>query len=320
MFRAWRLMGIALLAMLCASAQETKRLILKDGSYQIVTRWEIRGDRLRYFSAERSAWEELPVALIDWPATDKFNSDEQKGARPLRPERAIEESPEDKAATEAARKAEIARTPEVAPGIRLPDLGGVYLLDSFQSRSALVELSQNNGELGKNLTRNPIEARINPLASMKQSIELPGARATVQAHGGQPAIYVSIEEANVVDPEHPATPLPQRYRLVRAQKKTDARIIGNLKIAVWGKVTQQENWQATRVEPVTSAWAKVTPLNPLPPGEYALVEVLSKDEINLYVWDFGIDPAAPENKSTWTSTPIEPAKTQPPPVLEQRPH
>ena len=149
---------------------QARRLILKDGSYQSVTKYEIKGERVHYFSAERGEWEDVPKSLIDWDATEKYEQGRLQGAPA--PE-AVELDKE----LEAEQKAEEARSPHVAPGLRLPDDGGVFLLDTFQNEPQLSELQQSGGELNRNMKTNILRATINPLASAKQTIELPGEHA-----------------------------------------------------------------------------------------------------------------------------------------------
>src|ERR1017187_279813 len=51
-------------------------LVLKDGNYQIVRKYEIVGDRVRYISVERrGGWEDLPLGLGDWGATRRGERD-----------------------------------------------------------------------------------------------------------------------------------------------------------------------------------------------------------------------------------------------------
>src|SRR5215467_7771375 len=124
------------LVFLCVHAwsqQNPKRLIMKDGSYQAVTQWEIKGDRVRYYSAERYDWEELPKDLVDWPATDKYNSERV--------------SQRDETIKEIAKadEADEREAPLIVPGLRLPNTGGVFLLDTLNNQPQLIELVQNGG-------------------------------------------------------------------------------------------------------------------------------------------------------------------------------
>ncbi len=289
----------------CARAQNpqlTKRLILKDGSYQPATKWEIHGDRVRYYSAERYEWEEVPNSMVDWPATEKW---EKESAT----HRISEETKEVSAEGEEARRAEDARTPLVAPGVKLPANGGVFLVDKFHGQPQLVELVQSGGEVRKDTGKNVLRAAINPLGSMKQSIELPGARAHVQSHQTRPEIYVDVDTnddapagSKPVDPAH-------RFRLLRLQSKKDSRVVSNLKIAMTGKVSQQESVIEMLAEPFSGDWVKVTPTRELERGEYALAEMLYEKQINLYVWDFGVDPSAPANPGAGKPVQPPPSKT-----------
>ncbi|HEY6307543.1 MAG TPA: hypothetical protein VI488_13915 [Candidatus Angelobacter sp.] len=310
---------IFLVASTSLSAQQnTKRLILKDGSYQIVTKWEIADDRVRFYSAERYDWEEVPATLVDWPATEKYNqeSEEQRAAMAQRVRehvgKEVEEAPEPEA-------------PTVAPGLRLPDGGGVFLLDTYQGQPQLVEVAQNSGDVNRHTGRNILRAAINPLSlSAKQTIELQGEHAKVQSHLTQPAIYVNVDSGSDPEPVVRATPPAKqnwpadRYGIVRLDKKNGVRVVGNLNVAVYGKMSQKENWIKTTS---TSAgdWVKVTPVEALPPGEYAVVELLEKDQINIYVWDFGVNPAAPANANAWTARQSDPAAKDQNPALERRP-
>src|ERR1700756_1397999 len=97
---------------------QAHRLILKDGSYQSITKYEIHGERVRYFSAERGEWEEVPKAMVDWEATKKYEQGRLTGAP-------VPEAAELDRELEAERQAAEARTPQVAPGLRLSDEAGV---------------------------------------------------------------------------------------------------------------------------------------------------------------------------------------------------
>jgi len=300
-----------------------RRLILRDASYQLVTKYEVKGDRVRYKSAERDEWEELPSALVDRPATEKYEK-----------ERAASAIPEAKALdkeTDSERALEESHLPQVAPGLRLPEESGVFLLDNFQGQPQLVEMQQLEGDVNRNTRGNIFRGSINPIANAKQSVELEGEHATIHAHVAVPSIYINVDEQDRSNPEPPegetasakpsepsldaprAKPQgpqqPQqpeqalipfdRFRIVRAKVKGGKRTISDIKRNVAGKVSQNQDFVKTTITRVSGGWLKLTPTEDLAPGEYALVEMKGSEGMNLYVWDFGVNPNGPANANPW---------------------
>lgn len=307
-------MALAFTCMTVRAQQNPKRLIMKDGTYQATSQWEIKGERVRYYSSERYDWEEIPKDMVDWAATDKYNK-EREGSR----DETIKEIAKEDEADER-------ESPLVVPGLRLPNTGGVFLLDQLKNQPQLVELIQNGSELNKHTGRNILRSAINPLAlSSTQTLELKGEHARVQSHVPQPAIYLNIDTSDNSQPAFTQKTSdkdqqPNRYGIVRVETKKDLRIVGKMNVAMYGKVSQKESWIPVTTAPLGD-WVKLTPAEPLPPGEYAVVELLEKKQINLFVWDFGVNPAAPPNASVWVPKQPEksPTGTNDSPVLEKRP-
>ena len=274
----WRFLIVSFLVLLSASlwADQNKRLILKDGTWQGIREFQIQGDRVRYLSTERGEWEEVPANLVDWKATEEWN------------------------------------TPTVAPGVRLPAIGGVFVLDDYNDRLHLLELTQSGSELNKNTGKNILRATINPVASAKQTFEMKGAHAQIQVHTAAPEIYINVDE-----PQGTAKlDVSDRFRILRLDTtRRDTRVLAANKITFYGRVSQQQNVVGSRAEKFSGDWIKIIPLDALERGEYAVVEMLGAHEMNLYVWDFGYDPDAPANTPRSKAQP-NPAGTDASPVLQ----
>ncbi len=307
-----------------------QRLILKDGSYQVVKKYEVVGDRVRYVSAERGDTEELPANLVDWAATTAWAKSHAPGA--AGPVVSSNSAPVSQEAAEidkeakAEREEELARSPTIAPGLRLPDEDGVFILDTFQGEPELIEVPQNSGGLNTSTPHNVLRSAI-PVGGTKQLIQLEGYKAKVQLHVNQPVIYVSLDgkepedapdSALTVDTHGASTAMGKqakrskssptsRYSIVRVQVKKNSRVVGAMKMSLLGKPEQSVDIVDTVSEILPGGhWMKLTPKYPLDIDEYALMEVLSPGEVNLDVWDFGVNPRAPEAKNA--ISPVEMAR------------
>ena len=297
----WRALAGTLFALLVvipaiAQQQETvHRLVLKDGSYQLVTKYEVKGDRVHYYSSEREDWEDLPSSLVDWPATEKY----EQGRATEAPE-AVQLDKELEHENELAE----AKLPQVAPGLRIPEDSGVFLLDNFESQPQLLELHPAEGDVDQQSKGNIFRDAITPIAGLKAVIQIEGAHAAIQAHVDVPSLYLNIDAPpNPVEQaknaSQPQPPISDRYRILRVEIKGNKRILGNLKRQVSGKVSQEQHLMKSTTTQLTGGWLKLTPSESLAPGEYAVVEMMGKEGMNLYVYDFGVNPKAPANPNPW---------------------
>jgi len=293
--------------------QLNHRLILKDGTYQIVRKYEIVGDRVRYISVERGGdWEELPASLVDWDATKKWEQDHTDLSDDASP--AMREAAEIDKEEADERQAERYRMPEVAKGLELPDEDSVFVLDTFQGTPELVELPPNT--LAVDARTHHGLSVLNPLAAERAPIELPGNHAKVHLHVAEPVIYLSLNvtdnkeqvlshamtvntrgAADVANGKHGAHSPESGFAIVRVDERQRVRIIGSLKLGRDGKITQNENVIPTNVEVMPGKhWLKVTPAEKLAIGDYALVEILSPQDISETVWDFRVNPMMGDNE------------------------
>jgi hypothetical protein len=299
--------------------QVNHRLILKDGSYQIVRKYEIVGDRVRYISVERGGdWEELPYELIDWPATKKWEQQAQQAADAAQSP-AMQEAEEIDKEEAAERRTQKERMPEIARGLNLPDQDGVFVLDEYQGQPQLVELVPSTGDL--QMARQHGIRSVLPLQGQVAHVELEGGSAKVHLHVNEPTLYLSLDSPDdsrvateqvtahamtvdtkgasaVAHPKRGATSPNSGFAIVRVDERKSVRIVGTVHVSPTGNITQEENVIPTTVEVMPGKhWLKLVPKQPLTIGEYALVEILSPKDMNASVWDFQVNPRAGLNES-----------------------
>jgi hypothetical protein len=246
-----------------------KKLILTDGTFQLAREYTVEGDRVRYWSVERSQWEEIPSSLVDWDATKKSEADQASNDANLKAKIRASEL------AMRTREIDVDRSLEIKPGLFLPDAVGFYSLD----RDKLIREMKQSVAVVKTSAGREVEKIMSGVALIpgKATMEIPGARAAIRLKTAEPEFYM-----------RPADSREPRFRLLRAQVKGNHRLIDSISI----RFTGEEKHNSTDIEiqtwtPATGVF-RYTVDQKLDPGEYAFVE-MTADGINGYVWDFGID-------------------------------
>jgi hypothetical protein len=255
-----------------------KKLILTDGSFQIVREYQRQGDRVRYYSVERSDWEEIPASLVDWPATQKAEADVIARDQEL--------TQKIKASELAARTAGINsdRSLEVRPGVILPDDAGLYLLDGKKVYTLEQDLAVSRINKGREVAR--IATGV-PLIPSKHIIELPGKSAKLRIQTNEPEFYF-----------RPVDGRDAHLALLRLDVNADKREVEKMSTNI-ANISSYKNQQISLLSwDAARGVTRLTVDEKLEPGEYAIVENRPDGEVDLYLWDFGVD---------WTADTTSPA-------------
>ncbi len=258
----------ALMALFAVSAAAAGiKLYLKDGSYQLVKSYEVQGDRVRFYSLERSDWEEVPLSMVDFDATKRAQAEEKQTHQ-----KQLEEARQ----LDTERFEETAPTGfEVAPGVHLPTGEGIYAFDGTR----VISMVQSSGEIVKDKKRFALSMALPaPLLKSRDLVVLDGAKAAVRIRASKPVFFVQFADIK-----------PEDVQIIPVTSKKDMRILeriqSGLGVGKSGEIREAIPVERKEIKP---GLVLIHPLQPLAEGEYAVGELLAQ-KLNLEVWDFGID-------------------------------
>jgi hypothetical protein len=258
-----RFVPVFLLAFAAFGANQ--RLYLKDGDYQMVREYQVLSDRVHYFSTERGEWEDIPLDLVDLERTKKevaaFEESLKKEAK---------EQDEEDAALRAERK-------EVAS---IPFDPGVYLI----GEGKLVALKQGEVKVANDKRRSVLKVLSPiPIVPGKSTVEMDGDSAPFRVPSNTPEFYFRMAS-------------PEGLGIFKLTPKKATRLVENVTVmAVTNERLEDPQQVPTFKKQIADQLFKIWPEKPLEPGEYAVVEY-TEGEVNVQVWDFGVDGAKPRGK------------------------
>jgi len=234
------------------------KLYMKDGSFQLVREYKVEGDHLKYYSVERADWEEIPTDLADLKRTEGEASTRKKTFD----RQAQELADEEQAAKE--ERAEIRKIP------RDP---GVYMLENNELRIFKLGEAAVKSNKGRTILKylTPI-----PLVSGKSTLEMQGEHSDNVVADNKPEFFLQLS-------------LEDSFGIVRLTPQKGVRIVERITIApVVNEVAEERDVVPTFTKQLTdSGLYKIWPQEPLPKGEYAVIEY-NETKVDARVWDFSI--------------------------------
>jgi hypothetical protein len=240
------------LPMLLAAAA---KLYLKDGTYQMVREYKVDGDRVRFYSVERSQWEEIPLELVDLKKTE--NEIQSRAEEEKQSAKALAE--ENKAEQEQQREA-----------ARVPQEPGAYYVDGAN----IVTLKVGESQYVNSKKRTALRVATGMQALPKKGwIEMKGEHSPNVVKSATPEFYFRPSQE-------------ERFGMIKMGSGKGVRIVEKVSTMQGVDIASEEPTllDVFRLQ-VDDGLYKVWPMKPLEPGEYAVVEY-TDGTMNMQIWDF----------------------------------
>ena len=249
---------VALFLLAAAAFAANIKLYLKDGSFHIVREYQVESDRVKFYSVERSQWEEVPLDLVDLKRTQAEVADRQA-------EQAAEskaDAEEEKAIRDA--RAEVAKIPR--------DPGVYYVVDG-----AVKDVPVAESKLHTDKRRTVLQV-LSPIPAVtgKATLELDGEHSKNFFHNHEQEFYIQLST-------------DERFGILKLTPAHGIRIVEKMTVEPVTKQVIEEpiEVQVFRKQMTQDGLYKLWPMKPMPPGEYAVVEYTS-GKTNMQVWDFAV--------------------------------
>jgi hypothetical protein len=251
-----KLLSILVVFVLTLSAANLK-LYLKDGGFQLVREYKVEGDRVKYYSVERSDWEEVPADLVDLKRTNT--------------EAAARQDTLDKQAKDQADEAAAARENRQEI-LKIPRDPGVYRLEDDKLRvfnAADCTVHNSKG-------RNVLKALV-PVISGKATLDTSGEHSPNLVRESSPEFFLQLSEF-------------ESFGMIKLTPTKGIRNVEQISIIPVAKEMEEtRNIVPTFTKQLSdNGLYKIWPQDPLPQGEYAIAEY-TEGKVNIQVWDFRIE-------------------------------
>ncbi len=265
-----------------------QKLVLKDGTYQIIREYTRNGDRVRYYSVERGDWEELPASMVDWAATEKAAGDAAKASAAE-----VEKIHKQEEARRMDNTTDIDASLQVGTGVFLPDGDGMFVVEGKSIR--IMDQVGSRLQADKMRTLAQILSPV-PLVPGKQHLILAGARATLRLKTANPEFYLrepppDPEKTSKIEMSSRPGDAGPDVELIQTKVTKSGRQLESISTLLGQQISKERNTISIQRWEVAPSVYRFTLSQALPPGEYVIAQIVP-DGLNVFVWDFGLDGAA----------------------------